>query len=102
MLEQKIIIVFLFIAIMVLIAIMVRSIASLKKSNHSDKTPTGNKLRMHSKLTLEPGVNVYAIEYGSQQIIINVSKGKAVTSSLTQIVPIDTRLQLPADLDKAI
>lgn len=86
MLEQKIIIVLIFTAVMIIVAFAVRFLSFSSQPKIVDKAPLGQQLKLQSKLILEPGITIYAVKFGSQQMIINVAKGNSITASVTQII----------------
>lgn len=94
MIEQKIIIVLIFIAAMVAVAVAVRLLSFSQKSKSLNKVPAGEQLEMQSKLILEQGVTIYAVNFGSQKLIINVAKGNSVNASVTQIMQTGSHLPL--------
>jgi len=94
MIEQKIIIVLIFIAAMVAVAVAVRLLSFSQKSKSINKVSAGEQLEIQSKLILEQGVTIYAVNFGSQKLIINVSKGNSGAASVTQIMQTGPRLPL--------
>ena len=97
MIEQKIIIVLIFIAAMVAVAVAVRLISFSQKSKSINKVFAGEKLEIQSKLILEQGVTIYAVNFGSQKLIINVAKGNSVNASVTQIIQTGPHLPLTSE-----
>lgn len=94
MLEQKIYIVLIFIAAMVAIAIAVRLLSFSQKTKSINKVFAGEQLQIQSKLILEQGITIYAVNFGSQKIIISVAKGNSVTSSVTQLIHTEPNISL--------
>lgn len=94
MIEQKIILVLIFIAAMVAVAVAVRLLSLSQKSKSTNNFSAGEQLEIQSKLILEPGVTIYAVNFGSQKMIINVAKGNSGTASVTQIMQTGSQLPL--------
>lgn len=94
MIEQKIILVLIFIAAMIAVAVAVRLLSFSQKSKSMNKVFAGEQLEIQSKLILEQGVTIYAVNFGSQKMIINVAKGNSVTASVTQIIQTGPHLPL--------
>jgi len=97
MIEQQIITVLIFIAAMVAVAVAVRLLSFAQKSKSINKVSAGEQLEIQSKLILERGVTIYAVNFGSQKMIINVAKGNSVTASVTQIIQAGPHLPLSSE-----